>query len=134
VILYPLRPTYLGVTQLALFSASQDQRWRSLQEALRRLRERFGELIVMVASLIRPPEPRLIEVRPGRSGTPETFIWEGRTYRVRQVYEHWRERRFWWALPMERDYYRLEDHTGQVRLVYRDLRSATWWLDRRRLV
>ncbi len=134
VILYPLRPTYLGVTQLALFSASQDQRWRSLQEALRRLRERFGELIVMVASLIRPPEPRLIEVRPGQDGAPDAFIWEGRTYRVRRIYEHWRERRFWWALPVERDYYRLEDHTGQVRLAYRDLRSATWWLDRRRLV
>lgn len=134
VIIYPLRPTYLGVTQLALFSASADLRWRSLQEALRRLRARFGEFIVVVASLIHPPEPRRIEVSPGRDGAPVAFVWENRSYRVRYVYEHWRERRFWWALPVERDYYRLEDSSGAIRLVYRDLRTTTWWLDRRRLV
>ncbi|MBN1249916.1 MAG: hypothetical protein JXC32_19795, partial [Anaerolineae bacterium] len=134
VVIYPLRPTYLGITQLALFSASHDQRWRSLQEALRRLRARFGELIVMVASLIHPPEPRAIQVTPSRDGAPAAFIWEERPYRVRLIYEHWRERRFWWARPIERDYYRLEDNGGHVRLIYQDLRTATWWLDRRRFV
>ena len=134
VIVYPLRPAYLGATQLALFSASADQRWRSLQEALRRLRARFGELIVMVASLIHPPEPRPIQVTPSRDGIPAAFVWEERPYRVRLIYEHWRERRFWWSRPIERDYYRLEDSSGAVRLIYQDLRTATWWLDRRRFV
>jgi hypothetical protein len=55
--LYPLRPAYLAATQLALFSAPSDARGRALQETLRRLRQRFGELIVIVASLLGPPRP-----------------------------------------------------------------------------
>ena len=134
VVVYPLRPAYLGASQLMLFSAARDQRWRNLQEALRRLRVRFGEFVVMVASLIHSPEPRPIQVTVDKNDAPIAFTWEGRTYRVRRVYEHWRERRLWWSRPIERDYYRLEDHSGQVRMIYRDLRAATWWLDRRRLV
>ena len=134
VVVYPLRPAYLGASQLMLFSAARDQRWRGLQEALRRLRVRFGEFVVMVASLIHPPEPRPIQVTLSKEDVPIAFIWDGRTYRIRRLYEHWRERRFWWSRPIERNYYRLEDSSGQVRLIYRDLRAATWWLDRRRLV
>lgn len=131
-VVYPLRPTYLGATQLALFSASPDQRWRGLQEALRRLRARFGELVVMIASLIASPSPHPIQVTL-MADIPRTIVWERRLYHVRQIYEHWRERRFWWAQPVERDYYRLEDATGQVRVIYQDLRTSSWWLERRRL-
>lgn len=144
VIIYPLRPVHLGATQLALFSASGDQRWQRLQEALRRLRARFGELIVMVASLISPPRPREIEVTFGPNGLPVMLSWgdsrdlspnagSRRITRIRRIYEHWRERRFWWAQPVERNYYRLEDATGAVHLIYQDLRTGSWWLERRKL-
>jgi nucleotidyltransferase/DNA polymerase involved in DNA repair len=138
IIIYPLRPTYLGMTQLTLFSATLDQRWQALQEALRRLKARFGEFIVMVASLISPPQPRPITIIAGPDNAPRTLIWETegrarRTHRVRHIYEHWRVRRRWWGQPIRRDYYRLEDDAGAVRLVYRDLNTDAWWLERRRL-
>ncbi len=138
IVIYPLRPAYLGATQLTLFSASRDQRWQRLQEALRRLRARFGEFVVMVASLIKAPDPRPIHVTTDRDNVPLTFFWEKggasghRIHHVRRVYEHWRERRFWWSHPMARDYYRLEDTGGEVRLLYRDLNTDDWWLERRR--
>jgi len=47
------------------------------------------------------------------------------------IYEHWRERRDWWAQPVLRDYYRLEDASGVVRIVFQDLATQRWWLDRR---
>ena len=144
IVIYPLRPAYLGATQLAMFSASHDLKWRRLQEALRRLKARFGELVLMIASFISQPDPRPIEVRTSPEGLPTILSWiEGsglfshtgnrRVYRVQCIYEHWRERRFWWAQPVERDYYRLEDNAGSVRLIYLDLRTAKWWLERRRL-
>ena len=56
-----------------------------------------------------------------------------RVYRVRRIYEHWRERRAWWAQPLDRDYYRLEDVSGMPRVVYLDRRTQQWWLVRHRL-
>jgi hypothetical protein len=50
---------------------------------------------------------------------------------VAQIYEHWRERRRWWARPRRRDYYRAETDDGQMRVVFRDLESDRWWLERR---
>ena len=55
-----------------------------------------------------------------------------RIYPVRQVYEVWRERRYWWSRPLAHDYYRLEDGTGEVRLVYYDRLNSQWWLERHR--
>ncbi len=35
--------------------------------------------------------------QPGDAvASPQAFIWQGRLYVVRQVLEHWRERRSWW--------------------------------------
>lgn len=138
VVIYPLRPAYLGATQLALFSAPRDHRLRRLQEALRVLRDRFGEFIVMIGALIRPPNPRPLDVITDPNRMPsvlipqEAYARRGPTaYEVHTIYEHWRERRLWWARPLLRDYYRLEDETGTVRLIYQDLVSQHWWLERR---
>ena len=133
IIIYPLRPAYLGATQLALFSGPRDQRRQHLQEALRRLRARFGEVIIMVASLIHPPRPRPIKVTMGTNDVPLAIAWSDRIYRVCHIYEHWRERRYWWTQPIVRNYYRLEDATGQVRLIYQDLLTSQWWLERRKI-
>jgi nucleotidyltransferase/DNA polymerase involved in DNA repair len=131
VTLYPLRPTYLGASQLALFSAPRDDRLRRLQEAIRRLRARFGEFVLIIASLIDPPRPRAIQVTTGEDDRPRGLIWHGRIHPVQRCYEHWREQRCWWAQPVERDYYRLEDAGGRVHVVYHDRRSGQWWLERR---
>ncbi len=43
-----------------------------------------------------------VEVRsasPEGAGAPSAFLWRGRLYVVRDVLDHWRERRSWWSSP-----------------------------------
>jgi hypothetical protein len=50
---------------------------------------------------------------------------------VRTLYEHWRERRRWWGRPIARDYYRLEIESGRIKVVFRDVETDEWYLERR---
>jgi DNA polymerase-4 len=129
---YPVRPFHLGATQLALWAPPQESRRSRLQEVLRRLRERFGEFIVVVAALVGPPPPQPVQVTTDRQGLPRALVWRDRIREVRLVYETWRERRRWWSKPVERDYVRLETDDGLVRVVFRDVRTDRWLLERRR--
>jgi hypothetical protein len=130
-IVYPMRPFHLGATQLALFTGTADRRGERLREVLRGLRERFGDMIVVVASLLGPPPPRPIHVTTDPEGLPRALVWRDRIHQVETIYETWRERRCWWSQPVERDYFRLETDEGQVRVVFRDVRSGRWLLERR---
>ena len=131
--LYPLRPAYLGAAQLALFSEPADSRRSHFQEALRRLRERFGEMVLVVAALVAPPLPRPVQVTAGDDGIPRALVLPDRILPMTHLYEHWRERRRWWGRPLERDYFRVETDEDQVRVAFRDVRSNEWWLERRHL-
>jgi len=128
---YPLRPAHLGAVQLKLFEQARDSRRERLKETLRGLRARFGELVVMVAALVGPPPPQRIQVSLGPNGLPQLLSREDRIWPVATVYESWRERRRWWGRPVLRDYYRLETRDGLARVVYCDLRSGQWLLERR---
>jgi hypothetical protein len=90
-------------------------------------------MIVVVASLIRPPPPRPIQVTTGPHGFPRALVWRDRIQEVEMVYETWRERRYWWNRPVERDYFRLETQDGQVRVVFHDVRADRWLLERRHI-
>lgn len=35
------------------------------------------------------------------AGAPVAFTWRGRAYVVREVLDHWRERRAWWRTALE---------------------------------
>ncbi len=130
---YPLRPAYLGANQLSFFDLARDGRHERLREVLRGLRARFGELVIMVAALVGPPPPRQVQVTTGPAGLPRALVWHDRIDPVAQVYEVWRERRCWWSRPVERDYYRLEMIDGQVRVVFQEVRSRQWLLERQRI-
>jgi hypothetical protein len=139
---YPLRPAYLATTQPDLFAREQQSHER-LREVLRGLRTRFGELVIVMASLIGPPPPCPVQVTTDPDGLPRALVWRDQIHRVAAVYESWRERRYWWGRPVERDYFRLEisnlahptDDAGgrQVRVVFRDLRADQWLLEQRRI-
>jgi len=132
---YPLRPFHLGATQLTLFGGIPPEDVstfsHALRETLRRLWDRFGELSVMVAALVIPPKPSLIQVTTNRDGSPRAVVWRERIQEVRCVYELWRERRQWWGQPVERDYFRLELADGQMRVIFRDVCTDRWLLERR---
>jgi nucleotidyltransferase/DNA polymerase involved in DNA repair len=131
--LYPLRPAYLGATQLALFEAPQSARRRRLQETFRRLRQRFGEFIIQVAALVAPPPPQPIQVVKNVNGKVQALAWPDHLTRVVRLSEHWRVRRRWWGKPIRRNYYRLETAEPRVRVVFHDLETDRWWLERRTL-
>ena len=136
-IVYPLRPFHLGATQLTLFDGAPPEEVstfsRTLRETLRRLWERFGELSVVVASLVIPPKPSPIHVTTDRDDLPRAIVWREQIREVRCVYEFWRERRRWWGQPIERDYFRLGLEDGQMRVVFRDVRTNRWLLERRHI-
>jgi hypothetical protein len=90
-------------------------------------------LIIVVAALVGPPPPRPVQVTTGARGVPLALVWRDRIHEVAVVYETWRERRRWWGFPIERDYFRLETSEGQVNVVFRDVRSDRWFLERRRI-
>jgi hypothetical protein len=148
---YPLRSFHLGAVQLDFFRGALDrvqggvraltivqaagrngrQRHELLREALRRLRERFGDMIVMIASLVGPPEPSALLVTTDLGGMPCALVWRDRIREVTLIYETWRARTNWWRLPIERDYFRLETSDGRMRVVFHDLESDQWLLERR---
>ncbi len=133
--MYPMRPFHLGATQLTLFGSGPFEDVspfdRALRETLRRLWERFGELSVVVASLVVPPQPCPIQVTTDQDGLPRAIVWRQRLREVRCVHELWRERKQWWEQPVERDYFRLELDDGQMRVVFRDVQAHRWLLERR---
>jgi DNA polymerase-4 len=172
---YPMRPFHWGAAQLTLFGSgaraispspfplaggdklgglapsslpSPATFGQALRETLRRLRDRFGELSVLVASLVVAPAPCPIQVTIGRNGLPRGIVWRERIWGVRSIYEHWRERRRWWGPhPIERDYFRLEIEAGsmvprrpsqaqsprRMKVVFRDVRTDRWYLERRHI-
>ena len=132
-ITYPLRPAHLGAVQPGLSGGDRYHRRQRLREVLRGLRTRFGELMVVAASLIAPPPPCPVQVILSSQGFPHALIWHDRIHQVSTIYECWQERRRWWGIPVERNYYRLETTSGEAKLVFHDLREDQWLMERRHL-
>jgi nucleotidyltransferase/DNA polymerase involved in DNA repair len=139
--IYPLRPFHLGTAQMSFlseeaeapFDSTKPQQAESLRETLRLLRERFGDMIVVAASLLGPPPPHPVQVTTNPQGLPRAVVWRDRIREVAAIHETWREDTHWWSRPVERDYFRLETGDGQVRVVFHDLRSDRWLLERRHI-
>jgi hypothetical protein len=156
---YPLRPFHVGASQLTLFdthtasTGSSPTFGHALQETLRRLWDRFGELSVLVASLVGAPAPSPIQVTTDPNNLPRAVVWRERIWEVHTIYEHWRERRRWWSRPIARDYFRVEiergktqppgssqsskskqetsPSPGRMQVIFRDVEANQWFVERR---
>ena len=71
-----------------------------------------------------------IDMRHGRSGHPEAFVWQGQRHLVTAVVTQWRVHVDWWRTPTWRDYYKLTTASGLLVIVYQDLASGDWFLQR----
>jgi DNA polymerase-4 len=139
--IYPLRPFHLGTAQLSFlseeaeapFDPTKPQQAQSLRETLRLLRERFGEMVIVAASLLGPPPPQPVQVTTDPQGLPRAVVWRDRMREVAAIHETWQEDTHWWSQPVERDYFRLETGDGQVRVIFHDLRNDRWLLERRHI-
>ncbi len=77
-----------------------------------------------------------------RDGTPERFVWRGRSYTVLGVLDHWMTSREWWRqpapdldVPAEREFWRVEASPGggarpRVFELHRDPATGPWTLAR----
>jgi hypothetical protein len=117
--------------QLVMFEPPSSPKFNRLQQMLRILRQRFGEAIVRLASLIGPPVPLPIQVQALPDGAPTEMRWGGWSRKVERVYEFWREWQGWWESLVTRDYYQVESVGGLMFTIFRD-GQGQWFLDRRR--
>ena len=66
-----------------------------------------------------------IDVRSDSArGVPESFLWRGRVYLVREVLDHWWERHAWWAAPAARAVHGDGESSGGVEAAKAATRSA----------
>ena len=61
---------------------------------------------------------------------PVRFVWSGRAHPVQHVANHWRLDVGWWRFRLWRDYYKVVTATGLLVVIYHDLISDQWRLQR----
>ncbi len=128
---YPLREWHQAAQQLTLLDAPLQASLVRLQTAIKVLKQRFGEMVIRLASLIGPPVPLAIKVTAQAEGLPIALSWGGWSRPVKTVWNIWREQSQWWDQPVARNYYQLEVGDGTLYTVFRDEHGG-WFMDRRR--
>ena len=77
-----------------------------------------------------PKGTRIVVFQNG-SEVPERIIWQGQTHDVADVAKYWRVNADWWrGESAARDYYKLTTTTGMLVIIYRDLHTSEWYLQR----
>jgi len=76
------------------------------------------------------PEGAPIRVRVDALGAPESFTWEKRRHVVTQIARRWRVDEEWWRGRVWREYFKVATRAGLLAVVYHDLASKQWYLQR----
>jgi hypothetical protein len=71
-----------------------------------------------------------IQVEADRCQTPQRFAWLGRVHPVADVANRWRVDEDWWRGRVWREYFKLTTETGLLVILFRDLVSGAWYLQR----
>jgi hypothetical protein len=66
----------------------------------------------------------------GSADAPEGFRWQGRTHRIQHLARRWRVDVEWWRLRIWRDYFRVATDTGLLVVLYHDLQTGQWYVQR----
>lgn len=61
---------------------------------------------------------------------PQRFTWRGQTHQVVEITRQWRIDMGWWRERVWRAYYKLNTDTGLLVVIYQDLSSGDWFLQR----
>lgn len=70
------------------------------------------------------------------TGMPDIIVWQGRAYVVAEVANRWRVEDGWWRADADagghirRNYYKLVTYDGMLCVVYQDLVTGDWHLQR----
>jgi len=76
------------------------------------------------------PHGEPITVQSDAMITPQSFIWQGRSHPVQKVSKRWRVDRGWWRRRIWREYFKLTTQSGLLVIIYRDLLTGQWYLQR----
>ncbi len=71
-----------------------------------------------------------IDVGTDERAQPCQFRWQGQVHPIRGVAQHWRIDVEWWRREIGRDYFKVYTTTGLLVVIYRDLPSDSWYLQR----
>jgi hypothetical protein len=61
---------------------------------------------------------------------PAGFIWQGQAHQVDEITREWRVDIDWWRGRVWRAYFKLNTDTGLLAIIYQDLLSGEWYLQR----
>jgi hypothetical protein len=61
---------------------------------------------------------------------PQTFVWQGQAHPVQAVAKRWRVDVDWWQQRIWREYFKVTTQTGLLVIIYRDLLTGSWYLQR----
>jgi hypothetical protein len=76
------------------------------------------------------PEGTSILMESDPEATPVSFKWQGFSHPVLGIAKRWRVDQGWWRQRVFREYFKLYTRTGLLVIVYRDLLSSQWYLQR----
>jgi hypothetical protein len=71
-----------------------------------------------------------IDVEMDSLHAPLSFVWRGRRHVVERVTGRWRLDGGWWRWRKWREYFKVTTHSGLLVILYHDLVSGTWYLQR----
>jgi protein ImuB len=78
-------------------------------------------------SLFKPPEPiEVLAIAP--DGLPQSFRWNQQEHRVVRGWQERIETGWWRAISTNRDYFRIEVHTGHHFWIFRRLYAQDWFI------
>lgn len=71
-----------------------------------------------------------IQMDTDSNGIPVRFVWRQVRHPVQQIGRRWRVDVGWWRLHIWREHYQLTTQTGLLVIVYCDLLTGQWYLQR----
>ena len=67
---------------------------------------------------------------PSGRGHPAHFSWQGQTHAVAHITRVWRVDIDWWRERIWRSYYKLNTDTGLLVIIFQDLLTNQWYIQR----
>jgi hypothetical protein len=101
-----------------------------LEKAFQLIRHRFGDEAIGPAVLLPPPRPVPIDVRVNARGEPAWLIYGGLARAVQGIENTWRVVDRWWSDAVQREYFQVLLPDESFRIVFQDVFSGFWHLER----
>ncbi|GIK36980.1 MAG: hypothetical protein BroJett011_08130 [Chloroflexota bacterium] len=76
------------------------------------------------------PDGERITVESDAIAAPYAFTWQGQCHVVQEIAKRWRVDQGWWRKRVWREYFKLTTQTGLLVVIYRDVPTGAWFLQR----